>query len=242
MIDKKRYNHGYEIYKHYQINDILTIIDSDKLPDKIIYHDRDYSDSLSRMKIIKQLIDRDGERCVCCGEVPSFFGLGKDRSGYWHLDLYSVKNNEPYMFTIDHIFPKSKGGKNEIPNYQLMCKVCNEDKSDTVVGEKKEVVTKQKKLFNYIGSKLTSLNQQTKGILFKIKNRELICVKEQDNFTIGNSYNILDIKVDVDYGFNSFYSFKTKGDDGDIIITTFDNFSTKNDSEYFINKKFNNYD
>ena len=31
--------------------------------------------------------------------------------------------------TIDHMIPKSIGGKNEVKNYQCLCKRCNEIKS-----------------------------------------------------------------------------------------------------------------
>ena len=32
--------------------------------------------------------------------------------------------------TKDHIIPKSKGGKNELSNYQTMCTYCNNEKAD----------------------------------------------------------------------------------------------------------------
>ncbi len=34
------------------------------------------------------------------------------------------------MLTKDHIYPKSKGGLNNIRNYQVLCSTCNEKKSD----------------------------------------------------------------------------------------------------------------
>lgn len=242
MVNKKRYNHGYNIYKKYTINEIFNEIENENsLPDKILYHHKDYDDSLSRVKIIKNLIERDGDKCIICQAKPKYFALGKDRSGYWHLDLYSKKNKEHYMYTIDHIYPKSKGGQNSIENYQLLCKVCNENKSDNVDGETIENKVNIKNTSDYIGHKLVSLNQQTKAILNKIKNNEVVCVKDEENFTIGNSYNILDIRVKIDKEFNSNYTFKTINDIGCEIWVKFNNFLTKKDSEYLINKKFNNY-
>jgi len=246
MINKKRYNHGYKIYKKYTINHIFENIDNDNsLPDQILYHSKDYDDSLKRVNIIKKLIERDGQKCIYCNEKPQYFGLGKDNAGYWHLDLYSKKDKENYMYTIDHIHPKSKGGLNQLDNYQLLCKVCNENKSDTVEGEEEteEEKTKKvlKKTFNYIGNKLSSLDEQTKGILSKIKNHDVICIKNQENFTIGMSYNILDISVIIDDEFNSHYKFLTKNDNDIVEFVEFKNFLTKKDSDYYINKKFNNY-
>lgn len=237
-MNKKRYNHGYEIYKKYKINEIFNIIEEkDTIPDSIIYSKKDFQDSKSRIKIIKNLIDRDGCECKRCKEIPSYFGLGKDNAGYWHLDLYSNKDDEHYMYTIDHVHPKSKGGKNHIDNYQLLCKICNEDKSDIVDGEENKII-KKTKAFNYINKKLVSLHQQTKGILNKIKNHKVVCVKRKKGFTIGNSYPILDIKVKVDKDFNSYYKFYTVNDNGRRVLTNFSYFLTVKDSEYYINNRF----
>lgn len=38
------------------------------------------------------------------------------------------ENGKEVLMTKDHIIPKSKGGANDISNYQTMCKRCNEAK------------------------------------------------------------------------------------------------------------------
>lgn len=49
------------------------------------------------------------------GEVPS-----------WHLNLYAMREDgREVMMTKDHIIPKSKGGRNEDWNYQMLCMPCN---------------------------------------------------------------------------------------------------------------------
>lgn len=55
-----------------------------------------------------QVFQRDNWRCVACG-----------------------KNADDHIWLeVDHILPRSKGGKNEISNYQTLCNVCNGGKSN----------------------------------------------------------------------------------------------------------------
>jgi len=226
-----RFNHGYEIYKKYTIENIFKSLENNEIPDELIYHEKDYKDSLKRADIIKQLIDRDGLKCVHCNEKPEYFALAKDNANRWHIDLYSDFKNEHYMYTIDHIYPKSKGGKNSIENYQLLCKVCNENKGDKVEGEEPKHKVKSKS--KYINNKLVSLSQQIKGILLKLKNHKLICIKCQKNFTLYNEYEIIDITVKIDREFNTKYLIYLRNDMGEIVKTSFDNFITKNDYETY---------
>jgi len=240
-MNKRRFNHGYEIFKEYSIEEIFQSIEKDLIPDPIIYSKKDYNDSKTRVKILKSLIERDGCNCQECKKSPTYFALGKDNGGYWHLDLYSEVEGEHYMYTIDHIHPKSKGGKNHIDNYQLMCKVCNEDKSDTVRGKDSKTPKVSADTFNYINKKLQSLHQQTKGILTKIKNHNVVCIKNKRYFTVGNTYPVLDIIVKTDKDFNSTYRFYTKDDNGKIRLTSFRYFLTKKDSEQWIEGRYDKY-
>lgn len=45
-----------------------------------------------------------------------------------------LANTRPYKyfsaFEIDHIVPYSRGGRNHVDNYQLLCKDCNKKKSN----------------------------------------------------------------------------------------------------------------
>lgn len=50
-----------------------------------------------------------------------------------HLNLYGMDDDgTEFMMTIDHITPKSKGGRNTLDNLQPMCRDCNFEKSNTV--------------------------------------------------------------------------------------------------------------
>jgi len=222
-----RRNHGYVIYKKYEIQDIFKGLENDELPDKLIYGESDYKDSMRRVQIIKDLISRDGDKCMMCESEPKYFALGKDKTGRWHLDLYGGEIDDDHMFTIDHIHPKSKGGGNTMDNYQLLCKICNEDKSDSVNGEESSQRINIKRL--YIDKKLSSLSEQLKGVLNKIMNKDIVCIKEHDGFTVGNQYEILDIRMKVYKKFAVRYSFVTINDRGERVDTIFDNFITKID-------------
>lgn len=52
------------------------------------------------------IYERDNNKCLCCDSEDAL--------------------------TIDHIIPVSKGGKNEIKNYQTLCFDCNTSKSDSI--------------------------------------------------------------------------------------------------------------
>lgn len=81
------------------------------------------------------LFKKKGCTCVKCGLVGTFFA--KERNGVeenYHFNLYGIKDGREVMLTKDHIMPKSKGGKNVISNYNVMCIECNREKADIVEG------------------------------------------------------------------------------------------------------------
>ena len=77
-----------------------------------------------------------GVKCVHCGISGDFFAIEKNAyqdTDKFHLNLYHVsqKGNQVLM-TVDHIFPKSKGGGNKMSNLQPLCSTCNAKKSDKI--------------------------------------------------------------------------------------------------------------
>lgn len=80
-----------------------------------------------------QLFHQKGKACVACGIEGEFFALESCRDETPHLNLYAInEDGEEILMTKDHIFPKSKGGRNEMANYQTMCAPCNSSKADKV--------------------------------------------------------------------------------------------------------------
>jgi 5-methylcytosine-specific restriction endonuclease McrA len=93
--------------------------------------------------------------CVSCGLSGLYFALERHirsvaqnqrrgeqfirhriehiKNASWHFNLYGLlETGEERMLTKDHIMPKSKGGANEMWNYQLMCDWCNVQKSNKI--------------------------------------------------------------------------------------------------------------
>jgi len=72
-----------------------------------------------RHRTLVALYERDGGWCRLCG-------LAVDR-----------RADDPlWRATIDHIIPKSKGGKDALENLQLAHAECNYLKADSLEGEK----------------------------------------------------------------------------------------------------------
>jgi hypothetical protein len=60
-----------------------------------------------------QVFERDDFKCVACGKSA----------------------NDGAILHVDHIIPRSKGGKDEMDNYQTLCHLCNIGKSNKSVKE-----------------------------------------------------------------------------------------------------------
>ena len=111
----------------------------EKLPLSII--EETYNAKTQKIKIgkynVKTKDDRylnfikHGYKCVKCGIEGTYVNLECNCSLGNHLNLYGIdKNGKETLLTKDHIYPKSKGGLDNINNYQVLCENCNNEKSD----------------------------------------------------------------------------------------------------------------
>jgi len=79
-----------------------------------------------RMNSDRYFVFRDNTSCVSCGLEGTKMILDinpGDQSP--HFNLYAEENSRLVLMTKDHILAKSRGGKDELRNYQTMCSVCN---------------------------------------------------------------------------------------------------------------------
>lgn len=80
-----------------------------------------------RIKLLKKL----GRTCVSCGRSASRLQKCKDLKDDNRI-FWRILSEDGMEITIDHIKPKSLGGKNTIENYQTMCLECNVNKGNTL--------------------------------------------------------------------------------------------------------------
>ncbi|MDP2692801.1 MAG: HNH endonuclease [bacterium] len=131
LVIKKKFEHTTRI-KTYSIEEIFTFLRDNPFP--YGRNKQYYVDSEGNRMAVKRarVFLEKGIECKC-GLRGSFFALESHRDGSFHLDLFAKDEvGDDVLMTIDHIHPASKGGSNTIGNYDPMCKVCNEEKSDKI--------------------------------------------------------------------------------------------------------------
>ena len=70
-------------------------------------------------------------KCVCCGLEGTFMAMEKHENDVsYHFNMYGIKDGKEILFTKDHIISRTKGGRDDVSNYQTMCKICNEKKGN----------------------------------------------------------------------------------------------------------------
>lgn len=122
--------------KKYNINDVFQMLGKDNLELHTINKKLRTSITIDGFNVFQQSLRyctfyQKGLTCCRCGRTGAYFKLcgNEHHKNRRHFILYS---DDGTLMTKDHIFPRSKGGQDDISNMQTMCVECNSEKSDRI--------------------------------------------------------------------------------------------------------------
>lgn len=109
-IYRKRYNARYPE----KVKERLKLLMENKEYKKNARENERQFSKRRRLRLRFKIFKRDNWTCAYCGRTSS---------------------EDKIKLEIDHKYPKSKGGVNDIKNYQTLCKDCNLGKGDCILNE-----------------------------------------------------------------------------------------------------------
>ena len=121
--------------KHYSLDEVLskTIFENKKRGRflKVRFDDEWINMASDRYKCFATY----GTTCVECGIEGQYFIMERQgHFGQYHFNLYALdESGNEILMTKDHIVPKSRGGRDELENYQPMCSRCNHKKGNQII-------------------------------------------------------------------------------------------------------------
>ena len=119
MKDRKRLVHLGE----FSLEDVLPHLTEEESKKEYVV---DGNSHLVRMNSDRYFVFKNNNFCVSCELEGNKMILDinpGDQSP--HFNLYAEENDRLVLMTKDHILAKSKGGTDELANYQTMCSTCN---------------------------------------------------------------------------------------------------------------------
>ena len=119
-------HHYIDLSDRLEIPSVFQFLDTAGIEDKKIY----YGEVKVNPRSQRYKVFRNNLQCVCCNRVATYAVLQKNvgtENNSGHFNFYS---EDGMMMTKDHIVPRSKGGRNNLDNYQTMCYTCNQEKAD----------------------------------------------------------------------------------------------------------------
>ena len=119
MKDRKRLIHLGE----FNLDDVMPYLTEEEVKREYMVEGKPH---LVRMNSDRYFVFKNNNRCVSCNLEGTKMILDinpGDQSP--HFNLYAEENDRLVLMTKDHILAKSKGGTDDLNNYQTMCCTCN---------------------------------------------------------------------------------------------------------------------
>ena len=79
------------------------------------------------------MVKNKGFSCVSCGITSNIARIERYDNEDAHINFYNCFHGIDILLTMDHIIPRSKGGKTNQLNLQPMCEICNNDKGNRLL-------------------------------------------------------------------------------------------------------------
>lgn len=120
---------GFTRIRRFKLDEVLPLVGQDK-------HTFEWDGGSVGLKMRTQRMQlfRRGQSCECCGIRGSHFWLEYSGHNTPHFNLYALNGyGHECLMTVDHIHPRSLGGKTTPQNIQLLCQRCNKAKKNDCI-------------------------------------------------------------------------------------------------------------
>jgi len=114
--------------KKYEPEEIFSLVTHEEEKIEFIVGEKSY---FVKMNSSRYHVFKSNQNCVSCGLQGKYMILDINPSDMCpHFNFYAEENGRLVLMTKDHIVAKSKGGTNDLSNFQTCCAVCNNLKAD----------------------------------------------------------------------------------------------------------------
>jgi len=114
--------------KKYEPEEIFSLVTQEEEKIEFIVEDKSY---FVKMNSSRYHVFKSNQNCVSCGIQGKYMILDINPGDMCpHFNFYAEENGRLILMTKDHIVAKSKGGNNDLSNFQTCCATCNNLKAD----------------------------------------------------------------------------------------------------------------
>lgn len=106
-------------------------------------------------RVGKLMVEQPKCVCVNCGIEGNLVVIHRhknENSEVQHTDVFALDDKRLVMMTLDHILPESLGGKSDITNYRVMCRDCNQARSNVLTNDEIKMICER--LEDYIDERV----------------------------------------------------------------------------------------